>query len=75
MLECQESGVKSTHSHRISFSISDILDPMKFTRRNDDEHSTVKAVYNQSLESCGAHVFRDQNDTAESSLSGKHAGK
>ncbi|XP_043110737.1 NK1 transcription factor related 2-like,a [Puntigrus tetrazona] len=33
MLECQESGAKSTPGHRISFSIIDILDPKKFTSK------------------------------------------
>ncbi|XP_018952935.1 NK1 transcription factor related 2-like,a [Cyprinus carpio] len=33
MLEYQESGVKTTSGHRISFSIIDILDPKKFTSK------------------------------------------
>ncbi|XP_056128423.1 NK1 transcription factor related 2-like,a [Rhinichthys klamathensis goyatoka] len=33
MLEYQESGMKTTSGHRISFSIIDILDPRKFTSK------------------------------------------
>ncbi|KAI2658038.1 NK1 transcription factor-related protein 2 [Labeo rohita] len=33
MLEYQESGMKTTSGHRISFSIIDILDPKKFTSK------------------------------------------
>lgn len=33
MLEYQESGVKATSGHRISFSIIDILDPKKFASK------------------------------------------
>ncbi|XP_051504241.1 NK1 transcription factor-related protein 2-like [Myxocyprinus asiaticus] len=36
MLEYQESGVKTTSGHRISFSILDILDPKKFTSKKTD---------------------------------------
>uniref|UniRef100_A0A8D0BCK7 NK1 homeobox 2 n=1 Tax=Salvator merianae TaxID=96440 RepID=A0A8D0BCK7_SALMN len=36
MLDCQESGAKGAHiPPRISFSILDILDPQKFTRRSN----------------------------------------
>lgn len=36
MFEYQETGAKTSSSHRISFSIIDILDPKKFTRKKAD---------------------------------------
>lgn len=75
MLGCQESGVKSTSGHRISFSIRDILDPKKFTKKAENEHSSVKELHDKSLKSHGTHIFRDQNDKGEESLSGKKIGK
>lgn len=39
MLEHQGSGVKMPHTHRISFSILDILDPNKFTYKNQNNYS------------------------------------
>ncbi|XP_055025749.1 NK1 transcription factor related 2-like,a [Misgurnus anguillicaudatus] len=42
MLEYKESGMKTTSSHRISFSIIDILDPQKFTSRKTEALSETK---------------------------------
>lgn len=40
MFEHQDPALKTTASHRISFSIMDILDPHKFTRKKLDGLST-----------------------------------
>lgn len=41
MLDPKESGVTMTSSHKISFSIIDILDPQKFNSKRANELSTV----------------------------------
>lgn len=41
MLDPKESGVTMTSSHKISFSIIDILDPKKFNSKRANELSTV----------------------------------
>lgn len=41
MLDPTESGVTMTSSHKISFSIIDILDPKKFNSKRANELSTV----------------------------------
>lgn len=42
MLDSNESNVKMTSSHRISFSIIDILDPKKFNSKKKSELSPTK---------------------------------
>ncbi|XP_072533028.1 NK1 transcription factor related 2-like,a [Salminus brasiliensis] len=61
MFEYEEAGAKTTASHRISFSIIDILDPKKFTRKK------VDGVAQQNGES----GFGGEWGNVESTLSGK----
>ncbi|XP_067243080.1 NK1 transcription factor related 2-like,a [Chanodichthys erythropterus] len=46
MLEYQESGMKTTSGHRISFSIIDILDPKKFTSKRTAEKERTSSSEN-----------------------------
>uniref|UniRef100_A0A4W4E3V9 Homeobox domain-containing protein n=1 Tax=Electrophorus electricus TaxID=8005 RepID=A0A4W4E3V9_ELEEL len=64
MFEYQESGVKTTTSHRISFSIIDILDPKKFTHK--------KLVGNSQKSSESSHTAKFGN--LNSSFAGKEDG-
>lgn len=41
MLDPKESGVTMTSTHKISFSITDILDPKKFNSKRANELSVV----------------------------------
>ncbi|XP_076830895.1 NK1 transcription factor related 2-like,a [Brachyhypopomus gauderio] len=55
MFEYQESALKTTTSHRISFSIIDILDPKKFTRKKFDGNST-ESCESSSLSAKSGHL-------------------
>ncbi|XP_067278108.1 NK1 transcription factor related 2-like,a [Pseudorasbora parva] len=46
MLEYQESAMKTTSGHRISFSIIDILDPKKFTSKRTAEKERTSSLEN-----------------------------
>lgn len=45
MLDPEDCGVTMTSSHKISFSISDILDPNKFNSKRVNELSIVKEKF------------------------------
>ncbi|KAI4874266.1 hypothetical protein NFI96_028445 [Prochilodus magdalenae] len=61
MFEYQETGAKTAASHRISFSIIDILDPKKFTRKKLDGVATDNAE----------SPYRGECGAVESTLSAK----
>ena len=62
MLDSKDSGVMMTSSHRISFSIIDILDPKKFNSKRINEHSIAKfpasGVEGESLDASTNRVDR-----------------
>lgn len=45
MLDSKDSGMRMTSSHRISFSIIDILDPKKFNSKRVNELSIAKEKF------------------------------
>ncbi|XP_051507184.1 NK1 transcription factor-related protein 2-like [Myxocyprinus asiaticus] len=64
MLQYQESGVKTTPGHRISFSILDILDPKKFTSKKTDVTSEKKRT--PPLENTDFGSLEEQRTSRES---------
>ncbi len=68
MLEYQESGVKTTSGHRISFSIIDILDPKKFTSKKT--HAVLEKERTSSSENTELGSLEEKrNGKEEESLS------
>ncbi len=68
MLEYQESGVKTTSGHRISFSIIDILDPKKFTSKKT--HAVLEKEGTSSSENTELGSLEEKrNGKEEESLS------
>lgn len=63
MLDPKESGLTMTSSHKISFSIIDILDPKKFNSKRANELSTVAEKFPNA----------DENKPAEGDLRAVYA--
>uniref|UniRef100_A0A8C7JE87 NK1 transcription factor related 2-like,a n=1 Tax=Oncorhynchus kisutch TaxID=8019 RepID=A0A8C7JE87_ONCKI len=74
MLDSKDSNVKMTSSHRISFSIIDILDPKKFNSKMKSELSPTKdklPLLNAGL----AHLQADTGADGEKPLERMKAGE
>lgn len=64
MLDPKDSGVTMTSSHKISFSIIDILDPNKFNSKRVNELCVVKEKF-PAPNAEGASLESDTNTGGE----------
>lgn len=71
MLDCKEGGVTMTSTHKISFSIIDILDPKKFNSKRTSELSIGAEKFPAS--NAEKNILRSDSSTAEGDFRAAYA--